>query len=157
MKIRQSYDCLISTMRFPRLVKLHFYIESGPSAFRIPFWVLLGCQPVWNFRNLYGFYMQNTGVWIWHTKYGNWALSVLSLKVLLPEQSLPVWVAIQSSFVAFSALKPSNTSLITKTFNLLSSTCGSNRCSCQLLVPVVLKESTRVSTGTVFTKNFPGH
>ena len=49
-----------------------------------------GCQPVRNFRILYGFYMQNTGVRIWPRKYGNWALSVLSLKVLLPEQSLPV-------------------------------------------------------------------
>ena len=58
--------------------------------------------------------MQNTGVRIWPTKYGNWALSVLSHKVLLPEQSLPVLVANQSRFVAFYALKPSNTSLITK-------------------------------------------
>ena len=49
-----------------------------------------GCQPVRNFRILYGIYMQNTGVRIWPTKYGNWALSVLSHKVLLPEQSLPV-------------------------------------------------------------------
>ena len=49
-----------------------------------------GCQPVRNFRILYGFYMQNTGVRIWPRKYGNWALSVLSLKVLLPEQSLLV-------------------------------------------------------------------
>ena len=49
-----------------------------------------GCQPVWNFRILYGIYMQNTGVRIWPSKYGNWALSVLSLEVLLPEQSLPV-------------------------------------------------------------------
>ena len=49
-----------------------------------------GCQPVWNFRILYGFYMQNTGVRIWPSKYGNWALSVLSLKILLPEQSLHV-------------------------------------------------------------------
>ena len=52
--------------------------------------ILQGCQPVRNFRILYGFYMQNTGVRIWPRKYGNWALSVLSLKVLLPEQSLPV-------------------------------------------------------------------
>ena len=46
------------------------------------------------------------------------------------------WVANQSRFVAFYALKPSNTSLITKTFNLLSSTCSSSTfswltsCSC---------------------------
>ena len=40
------------------------------------------------------------------------------------------WVANQSRFVAFYALKPSNTSLITKTFNLLSSTCSSNTFSC---------------------------
>ena len=58
------------------------------------------------------------------------------------------WVAIQSSFVAFYALKTSNTSLITKTINLLSSTCSSNMFSCQLPVPVVLKETTRVSTGS---------
>ena len=49
-----------------------------------------GCQPVRNFRILHGSYMQNTGVRIWSSKYGNWALSVLSLKVLLPELSLPV-------------------------------------------------------------------
>ena len=30
-----------------------------------------GCQPVRNFRILYGFYMQNTGVRIWPRKYGN--------------------------------------------------------------------------------------
>ena len=40
------------------------------------------------------------------------------------------WVANQSRFVAFYALKPSNTSLITKTLNLLSSTCSSNTFSC---------------------------
>ena len=40
------------------------------------------------------------------------------------------WVANQSRFVAFYALKPSNTSLITKTFNLLSSTCSSSTFSC---------------------------
>ena len=34
------------------------------------------------------------------------------------------WVANQSRFVVFYALKPSNTSLITKTFILLSTTCG---------------------------------
>ena len=32
---------------------------------------LQGCQPVRNFRILYGFYMQNTGVRIWPRKYGN--------------------------------------------------------------------------------------
>ena len=53
-------------------------------------WGKQGCQPVRNFRILYGIYMQNTGVRIWPTKYGNWALLVLSHKVLLPEQSLPV-------------------------------------------------------------------
>ena len=58
------------------------------------------------------------------------------------------WVAIQSILVAFYALNPSNTSLITKTFNLLSSTCGSSMRSCQLPVPVVPNESTRVSTGS---------
>ena len=58
------------------------------------------------------------------------------------------WVANQSKFVVFYALKPSNTSLITKTFILLSSTCGSNTCSSSLPVPVVPKESTRVSTGS---------
>ena len=40
------------------------------------------------------------------------------------------WVANQSRFVAFYALTPSNTSLITKTFNLLSSTCSSSTFSC---------------------------
>ena len=58
------------------------------------------------------------------------------------------WVANQSRFVVFHALKPSNTSLITKTFILLSSTCGRNTCSSSLPVPVVPKESTRVSTGS---------
>ena len=58
------------------------------------------------------------------------------------------WVANQSRFVVFYALKPSNTILITKTFILLSSTCGSNTCSSSLPVPVVPKESTRVSTGS---------
>ena len=56
----------------------------------LPMSDIQGCQPVRNFRILYGFYMQNTGVRIWPTKYGNWALSVLSLKVLLSEQNLPV-------------------------------------------------------------------
>ena len=110
--------------------------------------ILQGCQPVQNFRILYRFYMQNTGVRIWPSKYGNWALSVLSLKVLLPEQTYLFWVANQSRFVVFYALKPSNTSLITKTFILLSSTCSSNTCSSALPVPVVPKESTRVFTGS---------
>ena len=30
VEIRRSYDCLISTMGFPILVRLHLYIESGP-------------------------------------------------------------------------------------------------------------------------------
>ena len=29
-EIQWSYDCLISTMEFPILVKRYFYIESGP-------------------------------------------------------------------------------------------------------------------------------
>ena len=65
----------------------------APSYYVNQCWLIInkqGCQPVRNFRILYGFYMQNTGVRIWPRKYGNWALSVLSLKVLLPEQSLPV-------------------------------------------------------------------
>ena len=49
------------------------------------------------------------------------------------------WVANQSRFVVFYALKPSNTSLITKTFILRSSTCSSNTCSSSLRVPVVPK------------------
>ena len=49
------------------------------------------------------------------------------------------WVANQSRFVVFCALKPSNTSLITKTFILLSCTRGSNTCSSSLPVPVVPK------------------
>ena len=70
------------------------------------------------------------------------------LKYCCQNKAYLFWVAIQSSFVAFYALKPSNTSLITKTFNILSSTCGSSLCSCQLPDPVVPKESTRVSTGS---------
>ena len=70
------------------------------------------------------------------------------LKYCCQNKAYLFWVAIQSSIVAFYALKPSITSLITKTFNLLSSTCGSSLCSCQLPVPVVPKESTRVSTGS---------
>ena len=58
------------------------------------------------------------------------------------------WVTNQSRFVVFYALKPSNTSLITKAFILLSSTCSSNTCSSSLPVPVVPKESTWVSTGS---------
>ena len=115
-----------------------------------------GCQPVRNFRILYGFYMQNTGVRIWPSKYGNWALSVLPLKVCqfchlryyCQNKTYLFWVANQSRFVVFYALKPSNTSLIIKTFILLSSTCGSNTCSSSLPVPVVPKESTRLSTGS---------
>ena len=30
VEIRRSYDCLISTMVFPVLIRLHLYIESGP-------------------------------------------------------------------------------------------------------------------------------
>ena len=30
MEIRQSYDCLISTMGSPTLIRQHLYIESGP-------------------------------------------------------------------------------------------------------------------------------
>ena len=30
MEIRRSYDCLISTMGFPTLIRRHLYIESGP-------------------------------------------------------------------------------------------------------------------------------
>ena len=75
-----------------------FYIDMGPIGLNVvgptlvltDDWWQQGCQPVRNFRILYGFYMQNTGIRIWPRKYGNWALSVLSLKVLLPEQSLPV-------------------------------------------------------------------
>ena len=32
MEIRRSYDCLISTLGFPILVRWHLYIESGPRA-----------------------------------------------------------------------------------------------------------------------------
>ena len=71
------------------------------------------------------------------------------LKYCCQNKAYLFWVAIQSSLVAFYALNPSNTSLIiTKTFNPLSSTCGSSMRSCQLPVPVVPNESTRVSTGS---------
>ena len=49
--------------------------------------------------------MQNTGVRIWPTKYGNGALSVLSLKVLLPEQSLPVLGSNSVKFCGILCLK----------------------------------------------------
>ena len=65
-----------------------------------------GCQPVRNFRILYGFYMQNTGVPIWPIKYGNWALSVLSLGVLLSEQSLTVLGSNSVKFGGILCLKP---------------------------------------------------
>ena len=40
MEIRRSYDRLISTMRFPKLIRWHLYIESGP-------WNHAGwCEPV---------------------------------------------------------------------------------------------------------------
>ena len=64
-----------------------------------------GCQPVRNFRILYGICMQNTGVRIWPTKYGNWALLVLSHKVLLPEQSLPVLGCKSVKICGFLCLK----------------------------------------------------
>ena len=32
MEIRQSYDCFISTIKFPILVNCHLYIEPGPSS-----------------------------------------------------------------------------------------------------------------------------
>ena len=79
------YQILSST-----LLCLYFIKLSNHSSTIYNLWGIQGCQPVRNFRILYGFYMQNTGVRIWPRKYGNWALSVLSLKVLLPEQSLPV-------------------------------------------------------------------
>ena len=69
-------------------------------------------------------------------------------RLILETRRYLFWVANQSRFVVFYALKPSNTSLITKTFILLSSTCNSNTCSSSLPVPVVPKESTRVSTGS---------
>ena len=37
MEIRPSYDRLISTMRFPILVRWHLYIESGPSLLQLSF------------------------------------------------------------------------------------------------------------------------
>ena len=49
------------------------------------------------------------------------------LKYCCQNKAYLFWVANQSGFVAFYALEPSNTSLITKTFKLLSSTCSSNR------------------------------
>ena len=107
-----------------------------------------GCQPVRNFRILYGFYMQNTGVRIWPSKYGNWALSVLSLKVLLPEQSLPVLGSKSVKICGILCLKTFKYLFNHQKFILLSSTCTSNTCSSSLPVPVIPKESTRVSTGS---------
>ena len=58
------------------------------------------------------------------------------LKYCCQNKAYLFWVANQSGFVAFYALEPSNTSLIIKTFNLLSSTCSSSMlsyltsCSC---------------------------
>ena len=52
------------------------------------------------------------------------------LKYCCQNKAYLFWVANQSGFVAFYALEPSNTSLITKTFKLLSSTCSSNMLSC---------------------------
>ena len=52
------------------------------------------------------------------------------LKYCCQNKAYLFWVANQSVFVAFYALEPSNTSLITKTFNLLSSTCSSSMLSC---------------------------
>ena len=52
------------------------------------------------------------------------------LKYCCQNKAYLFWVANQSGFVAFYALEPSNTSLITKTFNLLSSTCSSSMLSC---------------------------
>ena len=79
---------------------------SGVQPAVVTSWCPQGCQPVRNFRILYGFYMQNTGVRIWPTKYGNWALSVLSLKVLLSEQSLPVLGSNSVKFGGILCLKP---------------------------------------------------
>ena len=52
------------------------------------------------------------------------------LKYCCQNKAYLFWVANRSGFVAFYALEPSNTSLITKTFNLLSSTCSSSMLSC---------------------------
>ena len=52
------------------------------------------------------------------------------LKYCCQNKAYLFWVANQSGFVAFYALEPPNTSLITKTFNLLSSTCSSSMLSC---------------------------
>ena len=107
-----------------------------------------GCQPVRNFRictdftckiREYEFGLQNTEIEL---------CQFCHIKYCCQNKAYLFWVANQSRFVVFHALKPSNTSLITKTFILLSSTCGSNTCSSSLPVPVVPKESTRVSTGS---------
>ena len=52
------------------------------------------------------------------------------LKYCCQNKAYLFWVANQSGFVAFYALEPSNTSLINKTFNLLSFTCSNNMLSC---------------------------
>ena len=44
VEIRRSYDRLISTMRFPTLVRWHVYIESGPCIFSVPGWIHVRCR-----------------------------------------------------------------------------------------------------------------
>ena len=138
--------CIILAMKIKHILlpwlffdyfSIHMYIQC--------------CQWVPNFRILCGFYMQNTGVRIWPKKYGQFC----HLKYCCQNKAYLFWVANQSRYVALHTLKPSNTSLITKTINLLSSTCGSNLFFPQLPVPVVLKESTRVSTGSAVCQWFP--
>ena len=57
---RRSYDCLISTMGFPILIKWHLYIESGPRCFTSSTTTLL-LTPENNFRLF---------IWI----QGNWSI-----------------------------------------------------------------------------------
>ena len=72
---------------------------------------------------------------ILHVKYGStnlaYKIQKLSsvschLRYCYQNKAYLFWVVNQSRFVVFYALKPSNTSLITKTFIFLSSTRGSN-------------------------------
>ena len=41
VEIRRSYEHLISTMRFPILLRQHIYIESGPNAKSLTNWIII--------------------------------------------------------------------------------------------------------------------
>ena len=135
MKIRRFYDRLIFTVGFLILVRWHHYIlNEGPGfprtiIFQIQHWcraanrygISVFCTEFTCKIREYEFGLQNTEIELCQFCY---------IKYCCQNKAYLFWVANQSRFVAFYALKPSNTSLITKTFNLLSSTCSSNTFSC---------------------------